>query len=136
MLCHRDGEYVFQMDREVTVLSAAYRAGREIVLEVDLPSKFKAAEPEASFAPVALEPVNTMGRNGNGVYLTPREVEVLQLVAAGRSNVEIADLLFISAHTVSNHVSNVLAKMNASNRAEAAVTASHLGLLRPARPVE
>ncbi len=129
MLCHRDGEYVFQMDREVTVLSAAYRAGREIVLEVDLPSKFKAPEPEASFAPMALEPINATGRNGNGVYLTPREVEVLQLVAAGRSNVEIADLLFISAHTVSNHVSNVLEKMDASNRAEAAVTAARLGIL-------
>ncbi|HET9477131.1 MAG TPA: alpha/beta fold hydrolase [Dehalococcoidia bacterium] len=52
--------------------------------------------------------------------LTGREVEVLRLVAAGRSNREIAEELSISANTVDRHVSNILMKIGASNRAEAA----------------
>ena len=129
MLCHRDDGYIFRMDRTATILSARFLAGREIVLEVDLPSKFRKSEPEASPASIAFEPIDAASRNGNGVRLTNREVEVLRLVAAGRSNIEIADLLFISAHTVSHHVSNILEKMAASNRAEAAVTAARLGIL-------
>ena len=129
MLCHRDDGYIFQMDRKATILSAHFLAGREIVLEVDLPSKFRASEPASSPASIAFEPIDAASRNENGVRLTNREVEVLRLVAAGRSNIEIADLLFISAHTVSHHVSNILEKMAASNRAEAAVTAARLGIL-------
>ncbi len=61
--------------------------------------------------------------------LTPRELDVLRLVAAGRSNSGIADDLFISAKTVSVHVSNILAKLGAANRAEAAATAHRMRLL-------
>jgi pimeloyl-ACP methyl ester carboxylesterase/DNA-binding CsgD family transcriptional regulator len=52
--------------------------------------------------------------------LTGREVEVLRLVAVGRSNREIGEELSISANTVDRHVSNILTKIGASNRAEAA----------------
>jgi DNA-binding CsgD family transcriptional regulator len=52
--------------------------------------------------------------------LSEREAEVLRLVAAGRSNREIGDELSISANTVDRHVSNILTKIGASNRAEAA----------------
>ena len=51
--------------------------------------------------------------------LTPREREILALVAAGRSNGEIGKQLFISAKTVSVHVSNVMAKLGAGSRTEA-----------------
>jgi DNA-binding CsgD family transcriptional regulator len=61
--------------------------------------------------------------------LTPREREILALVAQGRSNGEIAKQLYISAKTVSVHVSNILAKLGAAGRTEAAALARSRGLL-------
>jgi non-specific serine/threonine protein kinase len=55
--------------------------------------------------------------------ISPREHEVLALVAAGRSNPEIADVLFISVHTVKTHVTSLLTKLDADNRAHLASTA-------------
>jgi DNA-binding CsgD family transcriptional regulator/tetratricopeptide (TPR) repeat protein len=60
--------------------------------------------------------------------LTAREAEVLVLVAAGRSNRQIAQALFISPKTVSVHVSNILAKLGVAGRVEAAAIAHRLGL--------
>jgi DNA-binding CsgD family transcriptional regulator len=62
--------------------------------------------------------------------LTPRERDVLELVATGRSNREIAAALFISAKTVSVHISNVLGKLDAGSRTEAVAIARRRGLLR------
>jgi DNA-binding CsgD family transcriptional regulator/tetratricopeptide (TPR) repeat protein len=61
--------------------------------------------------------------------LTGREEEVLALVAEGRSNREIGNQLFISAKTVSVHVSNILAKLGAAGRTEAVALARRRGLL-------
>jgi DNA-binding CsgD family transcriptional regulator len=61
--------------------------------------------------------------------LTPREHEILALVATGRTNGEIARQLFISVKTVSVHVSNILAKLGAGGRTEAAALARRRGLL-------
>jgi DNA-binding CsgD family transcriptional regulator len=66
---------------------------------------------------------------GAELGLTPRELEVLALVAAGRSNRQIAEALFISAKTASVHVSNILAKLAVGNRVEAAGVAHRLGIL-------
>jgi DNA-binding CsgD family transcriptional regulator len=60
--------------------------------------------------------------------LTARETEVLRLVAAGRSNRDIAAELFISAKTASVHVSNILAKLGVASRTEAAAIAHRAGL--------
>ncbi|WP_432142031.1 helix-turn-helix transcriptional regulator [Streptomyces sp. bgisy084] len=60
--------------------------------------------------------------------LTPREREVLRLVADGRSNRQIADALFISPKTASVHVSNILAKLGVSGRGEAGAVAHRLRL--------
>jgi DNA-binding CsgD family transcriptional regulator len=65
----------------------------------------------------------------HGEALTPRELEILALVAQGRTNSEIARQLFISAKTVSVHVSNILAKLGAAGRTEAAALARQRHLL-------
>jgi DNA-binding CsgD family transcriptional regulator/tetratricopeptide (TPR) repeat protein len=69
------------------------------------------------------------GRSTSSDSLTARESEVLALVAAGRSNREVAEQLFITTKTVSVHVSNILAKLGASSRTEAAALARRRGLL-------
>ncbi|MFE6967467.1 response regulator [Agromyces sp. NPDC057679] len=62
--------------------------------------------------------------------LTGREREILELVAAGRSNGDIAEHLFLSPKTVRNNVSNIFAKLQVSGRAEAVIAARDAGLGR------
>ncbi len=61
--------------------------------------------------------------------LTPREVEVLRLVAAGRTNRQIAEELFISESTAGVHVSHIIGKLDVGGRVEAATIATRLGLV-------
>jgi non-specific serine/threonine protein kinase len=63
--------------------------------------------------------------------LTPREVDVLTLLVAGRSNPEIADALYISRRTVTTHVTNLFAKLGVSNRVEATTESQRRGLVAP-----
>ena len=64
--------------------------------------------------------------------LTEREVEVLQLVAQGRSNQEVAARLNISERTVAGHVRNILGKLHLASRTQAALYAVRTGLADPA----
>lgn len=66
--------------------------------------------------------------------LSAREIEVLSLVADGRSNGEIAAQLFISRKTAAVHVTHILDKLGVTNRVEAAMTAARLGLVAGAGP--
>jgi LuxR family maltose regulon positive regulatory protein len=61
--------------------------------------------------------------------LSPREEEVLRLIAAGASNREIADTLVVAVSTVKKHISNILSKLNATSRTQAIAQARELGLL-------
>lgn len=61
--------------------------------------------------------------------LTPRETEILRLLASGFTNRQIADALFLAEGTVKNHISTVLAKLGVKDRTRAVLRALHLGLL-------
>ena len=76
--------------------------------------------------------IGTAEQHGDGAVLaglTSREREVLRLIAAGRSNKEIASVLFIAPKTASVHVSNILGKLGAASRTEAAAIAHREGLV-------
>lgn len=69
------------------------------------------------------------GRQRRRAILSPREVEILRLIADGRSDKEIAAAMSLSEHTVHRHVSNVLAKLGVRSRASAVASAARLGVL-------
>jgi DNA-binding CsgD family transcriptional regulator len=77
-----------------------------------------------------VEPAATRvgGDQAGGSSLTPRELEVLRLVAAGRSNQEIADMLFITVSTAKRHVTNILEKLDLPSRSAASAWAHRRGL--------
>jgi non-specific serine/threonine protein kinase len=106
---------------------AAWAAGRALSLE-----RATAEAAAMLAAPDALTdlggPVDPATRAG----LTPRECEVLRLLAAGRSDRAIAAALSVSPHTASTHVRNILAKLGAESRTAAAAYAFRYGLTEPA----
>jgi len=77
--------------------------------------------------PGAPPPAQVLTRYG----LTDRELTVLRLLAAGRTNPQIGAELYISTSTASVHVSNILRKLGVSSRVQAAATAERAGLLGP-----
>ena len=77
-------------------------------------------------------PVTTTAGGEESPKLTRRELEILQLVAEGHSNAELAQMLWVTEQTVKFHLSNVYRKLNVSNRTEASRCAQVRGLLRAA----
>ena len=71
---------------------------------------------------------NQAGQESLVSTLTEREVEILQQVALGKTNQEIADELFLSERTVRTHITNILAKLRLSNRTQAALYALREGI--------
>ena len=83
----------------------------------------------AGARPAAAAPV-TPPRSGEEAYgLTRRELEILQLVAEGRSNAQLAKMLWVTEQTVKFHLSNIYRKLDVANRTEASRWAQVQGLL-------
>jgi DNA-binding NarL/FixJ family response regulator len=134
---------VLTMNEEPAILTAAVRAGAQGYL-------VKGAEPEdieralrgvargqAVFgeqvaAALLAQAARRAPEAGLAAFpmLTAREVEVLDLVTAGRTNTEIAEALFVTPKTARNHVSAVLGKLGVTSRAEAAARGRDAGLGR------
>ena len=73
--------------------------------------------------------LNKANRRANVEALSKRELEVLQLVSAGKTNTEIAEQLFIAKATVKFHLSNIFSKLHVTNRTLAVATARNTGLI-------
>jgi DNA-binding CsgD family transcriptional regulator len=86
--------------------------------------------PAGEAADVALTPSQPSGRPDPEAALTPREREVLELMAEGASNKMIARALGISVHTAKFHVGSVIDKLDATGRTDAVAQAARLGVIR------
>ncbi len=122
-----------ELARSRTVLAAILRASGDLAGARELGDLARAAAHALGAQPL-LDELRALGSSpvrGDTASdaLTAREREILALVAEGRSNGEIAKQLFISAKTVSVHVSNILGKLGAAGRTEASAIARRRGLL-------
>ncbi len=125
---------VFAYERAGTPFEAA-RARLELAAVRSALERPDHAQAEASHARQTLDRLRARGPSDPGhadeapAALTPRQTEVLRLVARGMSDAEIASALCISTHTVHRHVANILLRLNAPTRAAAAAQAATSGLL-------
>jgi DNA-binding CsgD family transcriptional regulator/tetratricopeptide (TPR) repeat protein len=116
--------------RAAEVLRAAYATGLRLgaqplldeVTALARRARITLQEPERKAEGSMPSPLEELG-------LTSRELEVLRHLAAGRSNREIGEALFISAKTASVHISNIFRKLNVVSRVQAAAAAHQLGLV-------
>jgi two-component system, NarL family, response regulator YdfI len=104
------------LDQLVPALRAV-TAGLTVIHHVEVAAMFPAAEPASRQLVELAEP------------LTPRESEVLQMLASGLTNKEIAARLAISEHTVKFHVASILGKLGAASRTEAVSLGIRRGLV-------
>jgi DNA-binding CsgD family transcriptional regulator/tetratricopeptide (TPR) repeat protein len=112
---------------------ADVRTALGILNGVGAPATAKAVARDVRLRGVAVREPRPATRN-NPAGLTARELEVLQLLARGLSNAELAVRLGLSGKTVGHHVSAVLRKLGVPTRSRAVATASELGILMPVVP--
>ena len=110
---------------------AEYAAGRALDLAraADLALQGLQAGREAARAGALVSEPDADISDEAGSVLTPRELEVLKLVALGLSNSDVAQRLVLSEHTVHRHLANILRKLNLSSRAAAAAWGARTGLV-------
>lgn len=102
---------------------AAWEAGQALSLE-------QAVADATTVASAKKHAAESSARASAGISgLTPREMEVLRLLADGRSSREIGDVLFISHRTATTHVTNIFDKLSVDNRAAAVARAFQLGII-------
>jgi len=118
----RKGHLKMQVEDGVMAYALRERDRHETPAEVSAPSE---AKPEGDVAP---RPLGARKRLDDP--LSERELEVLNLLASGRTNSEVARDLFVSVGTVKSHTGNIYRKLDARNRAEAIARARELEVLR------
>lgn len=96
----------------------------EVPVEVPVPFEVRVPMPVPAGAPFERDEARV-----RELGLTPRELEILEAVAAGLSNKEIADQLFVSENTVKTHAARVFAKLGAKRRTQAVQLAKEAGII-------
>lgn len=121
-------------DTDVDILAAIEAGASGYLLKDTAPDELAQAIRTAAAGQSALAPAvaqRLMGRiRDRGSALSPRETEVLQLVADGLSNQQISKRLFLSQATVKSHLVHVYAKLRVDSRTAAVATAAAQGLIR------
>ena len=124
----REAEALLAAGGDRAAAAAALRGAHTALVRLGAAPLQEAAETLARRARIVLsEPREPAERPFD---LTDRELTVLERLAAGRTNRQIADELYLSTRTVDMHVRNILPKLDAANRVEAANTAHRVGLIR------
>lgn len=103
------------------------RAAEDVVTAVRTAARGEVGFPAAILG--ALMGSRAPGTAGRSHALTPRELEVLKLLAEGNSTREVAELLVLSVSTVRNHIHNLLTKLGARSKLEAVTTATRQGII-------
>ena len=130
----REAEAVLVGDGDRTRARSALATAHEVARRLRAMPLLAEVETLAQRARLRLQPAGEKpdapagGSTAERIGLTPRELEVLRLVATGRTNKEIGDELYMSHKTVSVHVSRILTKLDVRGRLEAASLAHRLGL--------
>jgi DNA-binding NarL/FixJ family response regulator len=114
-------------DRAARTLREAYSVASSLGAE-PLRAQIEAVSRRTRVSVEAPARIVLDGESVSSLGLTPREAEVLTLVAAGRTNRQIGDELFVSEKTASVHVSNILRKLGVTSRVDAAAVAQRLGV--------
>ncbi|MFJ2543577.1 response regulator [Microbacterium sp. NPDC087589] len=121
-------------DTDADILGAVEAGASGYLLKDAPPHELTAAVRAAAAGESALAPViasRLLDRmRAPRVSLSSREIEVLELVAAGRSNSEVADELFVSETTVKSHLAHIFSKLDVSSRTAAVSAARRKGILR------
>jgi two-component system, NarL family, response regulator DevR len=118
-------------------VDAAFAAGaRAYVIKTAHADDITAAVRQAFEHSIYFAPPRAVGRPAeippeNSAALTRRELQILQLVAEGHSNAELARMLWVTEQTIKFHLSNIYRKLEVSNRTEAGRWAQRAGLLAP-----
>ncbi|MCI1018534.1 response regulator transcription factor [Microbacterium sp. C5A9] len=121
-------------DSDADILGAVEAGASGYLLKDAPPHELTAAVRAAAAGESALAPMiasRLLDRmRAPRVSLSSREIEVLELVAAGRSNSEVADQLFVSETTVKSHLAHIFSKLDVSSRTAAVSAARQRGIIR------
>jgi two-component system, NarL family, response regulator LiaR len=127
---HTGEEYMFDAIKSGATSYLLKTAGAREVIDAVKDAANGESHLDPSVAARVLEELRAPSRQAPpDSHLTPREIDVLTLVARGRSNRAIADQLFIGEETVKTHISNILTKLHLADRTQAAIYALRRGLV-------